>query len=82
MVLRGPRGEVVRSFSSGASGYFDHNGKKLTFSAKTAIEYDGDGQNVCILYEKPQESRFVEGAYAVTLYSGGYLIGQSEFKVD
>jgi len=80
VVIQKPDGSTNKNMES-TSGNFTLNGKESVYSVKQNIEYDRSNKKVCVNYSNPAKEEFMKGVHKVLVYSDGYEIGKSEFKV-
>jgi myosin heavy subunit len=73
-----PDGAALYNLSTGG-GTFKVEGKDVPYTAKTNILFDNSGQSASFTYDKDAE--YKKGVHTVELYSGGYQIGQTTFKL-
>jgi FtsZ-binding cell division protein ZapB len=59
---------------------FDYKGKKIVYSAKREINYDGTQQEVCIYFDSKGELK--PGEYEVYIFADGHQIGDTSFKLE
>jgi hypothetical protein len=75
-----PDGAVLYDSGVG-SGNFDMFGKESTYTAKTDIQFQNNGQGVEIVYGRGSAIQYREGHYKIELYSEGFKIGEGSFDV-
>jgi peptidoglycan hydrolase CwlO-like protein len=63
-----------------ASLTFDYENKKLPYSIKKYIEYDGEEQNVTVYWDI--EEFLYAGTYRIDIFANGLLIGSKNFNFD
>lgn len=63
-----------------ASNTFSYENRKLTYSIKKYIEYNGQEQNVNVYWDV--EEFLYAGKYRVDIFEGGNLIGSQSFTLD
>lgn len=56
---------------------FDYNGQKIQYSLKEDIDYQNKAVDMVMYWDKINE--FSEGTYVVSVFTDGYLIGESQF---
>ena len=56
---------------------FDYNGQKIQFSLKEDIDYQNKAVDMVIYWDKIND--FTAGTYVVSVFTDGYLIGESQF---
>jgi DNA repair exonuclease SbcCD ATPase subunit len=78
MRLIEPDGAALYNLATG-SGTFDFDGKETFYTAKKEIVYDNSQQPVTFTYSKGSE--YKRGQHTVEIYSGGYLIGKTNFTL-
>lgn len=71
-------GQVIFDVAKG-SGTFMLNGKEEFYTVAQELLFDNTRQKLIFLYEKGSE--YASGSYTVDIYTDGYRMGQSEFKV-
>ncbi len=71
-------GQVIFDVAKG-SGTFMINGKEEFYTAAQEILFDNTRQKLSLLYEKGSE--YASGTYTVEIFTDGYKMGQTEFKV-
>lgn len=59
---------------------FIYQGDKIQYTEKTAIQYIGKAQHVCITY-KNDDIEFMKGIYAINLFADDNEIGQASFEL-
>lgn len=59
---------------------FEYKEKKIVYSAKREINYDGTQQEVCIYFDSRGELK--PGEYEVYIFADGHQIGESSFKLE
>jgi hypothetical protein len=75
-----PDGAVLYDSGVG-SGNFDMFGKESTYTAKTDIQFQNNGQGVEIVYGRGSAIQYREGHYKIELYSEGFKIGEGSFDI-
>lgn len=75
-----PDGAVLYDSSVG-SGNFDMFGKESTYTAKTDIQFQNNGQGVEIVYGRGSAIQYREGHYKIELYAEGFKIGEGSFDI-
>lgn len=75
-----PDGAVLYDSGVG-SGNFDMFGKESTYTAKTDIQFQNNGQGVEIIYGRGSAIQYREGHYKIELYSEGFKIGEGSFDI-
>jgi cell division protein ZapB len=71
-------GQVIFDVAKG-SGTFMIDGKEEFYTAAQEILFDNTRQKLSLLYEKGSE--YASGNYIVEIFTEGYKMGQTEFKV-
>lgn len=56
---------------------FDYNGQKIQYSMKEDIDYQNKAVDLTMYWDKLND--FAEGTYVVSVFTDGYLIGESQF---
>jgi len=59
---------------------FQHKDKKIIYSAKRSVEYEGKKTDLCIYFDSQGELK--PGKYEVYIYAEGHIVGQTEFKLE
>ncbi len=80
VVIENPDGSINANFESGTSGSFSHSGNEQVYTVKSEANYRQQDLPVCMNYQ-PVDQSFSKGEHRVSVYSEGYLIGQSSFTV-
>lgn len=80
VTIKGPDGKILSSFETG-SGFFTHNGQEVPYSSRVVVNYTRQAQSVCVDYQSPKEG-FSVGKHVLTVYSGGFQIGESFFVIS
>jgi hypothetical protein len=78
MRILGPEGEILSDASSGG-GSFSQDGKETPYTTKMSFLFDNKQAPPSFIWEKG--SPFLTGTYTIELFSDGYRLGQSNFKV-
>jgi len=61
---------------------FEFEGKKLQYSIKREIDYEGESIEMCVYWDKRNAaSEAMPGRYNVSLYTDDALIGESYFEL-
>ncbi len=58
---------------------FDFEGEKIVFSANREVDYQNKDIDMCIFFDSNGE--LAKGAYKITLYMDGYMIGYTELTL-
>jgi hypothetical protein len=58
---------------------FEYNGQKIQYSVKKDIDYQNNAIDITIYWDKIED--FTPGAYVVSVFTDGYLIGESQFSL-
>ncbi|HNW98288.1 MAG TPA: hypothetical protein PKK00_07760 [Bacteroidales bacterium] len=56
---------------------FTYNGEKIQYSIKSDIDYQNQATDIVVYWDKTEE--FSVGTYVVSVFTDGYLIGESQF---
>ena len=59
---------------------FEHNGKKVVYTARRPIEYQGNSVNTCIYFDS--KGQLKPGNYQVSIFADGYEIGNTNFTLE
>jgi cell division protein FtsB len=69
--------EKILSVSNDSTNEFDYNGKKIQYSVKKDIDYQNKAMEITLYWDKIEG--FTPGAYVVSVFTDGYLIGEAQF---
>lgn len=75
-----PSKEVLKQFKKN-SGYFTHRNREEIYSTKANIYYQRTEMEVCAIFSKPDDLNYEKGEYKVVVFSDGYEIGKTTFRV-
>jgi hypothetical protein len=56
---------------------FEYNGQNIQYSLKESIDYQNKAVDLILYWDKIED--FTEGTYVVSVFTDGYLIGESQF---
>ena len=68
------------ALTKSASNTFSYENRTLTYSIKKYIEYNGEEQNVNVLWDV--EEFLYAGNYRLDIFEGGKLLGSQKFTLD
>ena len=74
-----PENTVVSIPNNLAENVFEVNGEELLYSAKKDVFYENNRLDDCVYVVKTEE--FAKGTYKVSLYTEGYMIGETQFTL-
>ncbi|MDD4394819.1 MAG: hypothetical protein PHQ33_02910 [Bacteroidales bacterium] len=61
---------------------FMNDGKKLQYSAKTAVNYVNKAENVTLIWDIRENDKAIKGTYIVQIYSDTQYLGETRFTLD
>ncbi|GHT34031.1 hypothetical protein FACS189434_09490 [Bacteroidia bacterium] len=71
-----PDGTLFETTDNSGITTFVFENKKIPFTSRKTIEYDGDNADICIFWKaRPQ---MTEGTYRLEIFADGFLIGEKE----
>ncbi len=73
-------GKII-TMGSGDTYSFVHNGQRLQYSCKTAVNYDNKAQNVTLVWDLMSDDKAIKGQYSVQLYTDDQYLGESFFTL-
>ena len=73
--------EKIITMGSGDTYSFVHNGQRLQYSCKTAVNYDNKAQNVTLVWDLMSDDKAIKGQYSVQLYTDDQYLGESFFTL-
>lgn len=71
--------EKILSVGDDDTYMFDYNGEKIQYSVKKDIDYQNKALDIFLYWDKIED--FAPGAYVVSVFTDGYLIGESQFSL-
>lgn len=74
-----PSGNVL-SAGTGDEYSFEHQGKKIQFTAREQVNYQNAAQDICLYWTKTAE--FSAGTYYVDIFADGNVIGSTTFAFE
>ncbi|MEN3041062.1 MAG: hypothetical protein ABDH66_05955 [Bacteroidia bacterium] len=80
VVISDPTGKVITNFAQ-SSGYFTLMDAEQPFSAKVNFTYNNTAQEVCAIYDRPEDQELIKGTYQVVVFCEGVEIGRGQFVV-
>ncbi|NTW34375.1 MAG: hypothetical protein HGB12_17435 [Bacteroidetes bacterium] len=69
--------EKILSVSDDLAHSFDFDGKSIQYSMKKDVDYQNKSEEMSLYWDKTEE--FTPGSYVVSVFTDGYLIGESIF---
>ena len=69
--------EKILTVSNDDTYTFDYNGEKIQYSVKKDIDYQNRAMEITLYWDKVED--FTPGAYVVSVFTDGYLIGEAQF---
>ncbi|MDW3649236.1 MAG: hypothetical protein R8P61_19365 [Bacteroidia bacterium] len=81
LVLENPDGSPLTNFGDGFSGTFLAEGREISYSAKTLIDYNKSSALACIDFSPEVNIKWQKGVQNVYVYTEGRMIGKSSFLV-
>ena len=60
---------------------FMHQGERLQYSIMESVEYQNKNEELCVYWDKRDTQELTEGLYAIDIYEGETLIGQTSFNL-
>jgi len=71
--------EKILAVSNDDTYMFDYKGEKIQYSVKKDIDYQNKAMEINLYWDKVED--FTPGAYVVSVFTDGYLIGESQFTL-
>lgn len=71
--------EKILTVSNDDTYTFDYNGEKLQYSVKKDIDYQNKAMEITLYWDKIED--FIPGTYVASVFTDGYLIGESQFAL-
>jgi cell division protein FtsL len=68
--------------SQSSADLFKFNGKKISYSAKKIIDYDGEVQDVTMFWTNPKKVKLIPGEYIVDIFTDGYELGTTTLTLE
>ena len=73
-----PDGKIMMA-GQGTEYSFDYNGQKIQYSMKKEIDYQNKALDITLYWDKTES--LTAGAYVASVFTDGYLIGESQFAL-
>ncbi|MBR4135508.1 MAG: hypothetical protein IKU03_03745 [Bacteroidales bacterium] len=73
-------GKVI-SMGSSDTYSFMHDGQRLQYSCKQAVDYNGSAKNVTLNWEIPSDDKAIKGKYIVQIFTDNQFLGESSFTL-
>ncbi|MCS6895400.1 MAG: hypothetical protein NZZ60_04535 [Bacteroidia bacterium] len=80
VVISDPTNKVITNFAQ-SSGYFTLMDSEKPFSTKVTFNYNNTAQEVCAIYDRPEDQELNKGTYQVVVFCEGVEIGRSQFQI-
>lgn len=71
--------EKILTVSNDDTYTFDYNGEKIQYSVKKDIDYQNKAMEITLYWDKVED--FIPGTYVASVFTDGYLIGESQFAL-
>ncbi len=76
-----PETGKVLTMGSGDTYSFVHNGQRLQYSCKTAVNYNNKAENITLDWDLMSDDKAIKGQYSVQLYTDDQFLGECFFTL-
>lgn len=76
-----PSGVAIATTAGGGGVLKLADGKDVQYTTSKAVDFNGDMQNACVIWDTKGNAELKKGEYIIEIYNKGYLAGKGNFKL-